>query len=117
MTNKKFKIYVAGKLNDMAVGYIQNAHRMIQWAEYVRKAGFSVYVPAYDFLGGLVCGNWFYEDYFDNSQPWLEAADALFLVPGYEGSNGTKKEIERAKACGVPVFKDIEDMINYFRIR
>ncbi len=102
------RVYVAGKLNDDACGYIKNVHRMIIWAEKVRKLGFAVFVPGLDFLQGVVFGNWEYADYFDNSQPWLDASDAVFLVPGWEQSKGTAREIERAKSKNIPVYTDLD---------
>jgi hypothetical protein len=84
------KIYIAGKLNDTAVGYIKNCHKMIKTAKEVRSAGFSVYVPCIDFLEGLVDGGFEYNDYFDNSQPWLLASDAVFLTPGWGSSEELK---------------------------
>jgi len=105
------RVYIAGKLNDDACGYIKNVHRMIMWAEKVRKLGYAVFVPGIDFLQGVIFGDWEYKDYFNNSQPWLDASDAIFLVPGWETSEGTKREIERAKANGIPVYSDI-DMLN-----
>lgn len=114
--DRKIRVYVAGKLNDMACGYIQNTHKMIKVAEEVHKAGFAVYIPCIDFLTGVVIGNFTYKDYFDNSQPWLDVSDAIFLVPGWETSKGTKKEISRAKAQGIPVFTNLEQMKGYFRI-
>ena len=105
------RVYVAGKLNDDACGYITNVHQMIVWAEKVRKLGFAVFVPGLDFLQGVVFGNWIYSDYFNNSQSWLDVSDAVFLVPGWETSSGTKREIKRAKANGIPVYSDL-DMLN-----
>lgn len=102
------RIYVAGKLNDDACGYIKNVHRMIIWAEKVRKLGFAVFVPGLDFLQGVVFGDWNYQDYFDNSQSWLDVADAIFLVPGWEVSSGTKREIERANQRNIPVYFDLD---------
>ena len=104
-------VYVAGPLNAGAVGYIKNIHRMVMWAEKVRKAGFSVYIPGIDFLAGVIHGDWEYEDYFNNSQPWLERADAIFVIPDYEESKGTLREIERAANLSIPVFYDIEKLI------
>lgn len=109
-----YKVYVAGKLNAIACDYIQNVHRMIKWARKIRATGFAVYVPAIDLLEGLVDGHFQYEDYFNNSQPWLMAADAVFLVPGWQSSKGTKEEIETAKMCGIPVFDELPKMIRYF---
>jgi len=108
------RVYVAGKLNADAVGYIQNMHRMIRTAKEVRDEGFAVYVPCNDFLEGLVDGEFDYKDYFDNSQPWLLASQAVFLVPGWEDSKGTAREIELAKSKKIPVFDDLEQMVDFF---
>lgn len=105
------RVYIAGKLNSDAVGYIKNIHNMIYWAEKVRRAGFSVYIPAIDFIVGIVKGDLEYSDFFDNSQPWLLASDAVFLVPGWETSEGTKREIDTAHKNNIPVFKDINELI------
>jgi hypothetical protein len=70
----------------------------------------SVYVPCNDFLEGLVDGNFTYEDYFKNSQPWLLASDFVFVCPGWESSKGTKKEIELAGTNGIPIFFDFETL-------
>lgn len=109
------RIYVAGKLNDDACGYIKNLHTMIQTAEKVRKAGFAVFVPGIDFLHSLVFGNWEYDDYFDNSQPWLLASDGVFLCDNWKDSKGTAREIELAKKHDIPVFYcDLQELKNYF---
>jgi len=105
------RVYIAGKLNDEACGYIKNIHNMIMCGEKVRKLGFAVFVPGLDFLQGLVFGNWEYSDYFDNSQPWLDTADAVFLTPGWKTSSGTKREIERAKSRNIPVFSDLDLLV------
>jgi hypothetical protein len=108
------RIYVAGKLNDMAVNYLQNVSRMMKTAEEVRKVGYSVFVPCIDLLMGIMFGDYDYPDYFNNSQPWIEVADGIFLVPGWETSEGTKKEIELAKSRGIPCFENIDVMDDYF---
>ena len=108
------RIYIGGKLNDDAVGYIKNLHRMILNAEKVRKAGFAVFIPGLDFLVGLVLGNLDYKDYFENSQPWLDVADAVFVCPGSKQSKGTQKEIGRAKGKHIPVFYSADKLWRYF---
>ena len=107
------RVYIAGKLNDMAVDYIKNLHRMFKTAEDVRKLGFAVFVPGMDLLLGMQFGNWEYKDYFENSQPWLLASDIVFVSPNSETSHGTQREIETAKAHGIPVIYDIELMKKY----
>jgi hypothetical protein len=111
----KKKVYVAGKLNADAVGYIKNCHRMIKVARKARNAGYAVYVPCNDFLEGLVDGNFEYEEYFNNSQPWLEASDAILLVPGWETSSGTQKELATAIYNSIPAFLNIESMDKWFK--
>ena len=111
------RIYIAGKLNDLAVDYLLNVHKMMVTAEEVRKAGYSIYVPAIDLLMGIAFGYTKYEDYFNNSQPWLEASDAVFLTPGWETSKGTEKEIKTALEKKIPVFDNLTEMNNYFLVK
>ncbi|MCX8193868.1 MAG: DUF4406 domain-containing protein [Candidatus Pacearchaeota archaeon] len=110
---KKYRVYIAGKLNSMAVDYIKNVHAMLKEAEKVRKAGFSVYVPCLDFLIGVYAGDYNYKDYFENSISWLEASDAVYACGNWKDSNGAKKEIERANELGIPVFYDLENLVNW----
>jgi hypothetical protein len=110
MEEKTLKCYVAGKLNADAVGYIQNMHIMIKAARDLRGLGVSVYVPCNDFLEGLVDGHFGYTDYFNNSQPWLEASDFLFVCSNWEESSGTRKEVELARALGKPIFFNLETL-------
>ena len=114
------KVYIAGKLNDMACDYIKNVHGMIKAAEEVRKAGFSVFIPGIDLLCGIVNGNWTYTDYFNNSQPWLDVSDAIYVrSKNWKSSSGTIREIKRAAKQNIPVFykhkNGLEKMIEYFK--
>ncbi len=111
----KYKIYVAGPLNAMAVDYLNNVSNMMNEAEHLRRLGFSIYVPAIDLLMGIKFGYTSYNDYFDNSQPWLKAADALYLCKGWENSKGTKAEMETAMANGIPVFDNPDQLVEHFQ--
>lgn len=104
------RIYVAGKLSDGHIEYVKHLHRMLIWAEKIRKLGFAVFIPGLDFLSGVVIGDLNYSDYFNGSQPWLDVSDAVFLVPGWESSEGTKKEIERATKQGIPLYRELETL-------
>ena len=110
----KYKIYVAGPLNAMAVDYLNNVSNMMNEAEHLRRLGFSIYVPAIDLLMGIKFGYTDYHDYFDNSQPWLLAADAVYLCTGWENSKGTKAEMETAMANGIPVFDNPDQLVKHF---
>lgn len=107
------RVYIAGALNGMACDYIQNLHRMIIWANKIRKLGCSTFVPGMDFLAGLVHGDWIYQDYFTNNQPWLEVSEAMFVVLGWEKSVGTSKEIKLAHQHNIPVLYTIEEVQNW----
>jgi len=104
------KIYCAGKLNDHAVGYIKNLHRMITAANKIQRLGYSVYVPCLDILCGIVDGKMEYHDYFENNLPWLESSDAIYVCEGYESSKGTLAEIAHAEELGIPVYYSVEEL-------
>lgn len=106
------KIYIAGKLNDMATGYLKNVHAMITAANIIRKAGFSVYIPCLDFVSGIVDGEMEYADYFENNMPWLDVCDCLYVLPSYKDSQGTRIEIQRAIELGKPVYYSIDYLIS-----
>lgn len=41
------------------------------------------------------------------SMEFVRCSDAIYVVPGYENSQGTLAEIEEAKKFGIPVFYDM----------
>jgi len=83
----------------------------MQAADELRILGYSVYVPCLDLLMGLAVRNeWNYEDYFGNSQPWLMAADAVYLCPGWEDSKGTRREKALADQLGIPTFTSTREL-------
>jgi len=100
---EKVRVYIAGKLNDMTVGYLKNLSNMMEWAEKIRKLGFSVFVPGLDMFMGIKYGDWDYDDYFYNNLPWLIVSDVLFVIPGWGKSSGVKKEIDIADKYDIPI--------------
>ncbi len=104
------RVYVAGKLNGPACEYIQNMHKMIKYGVAIKNMGFSIFVPCLDILLGIFAGSFTYEDFFKNNVTWLEVADILFVLPGWETSPGTKKEIEVARGFGIPVVFTLVDL-------
>lgn len=112
----KFKVYLAGPLNAPdAVGYIKNLHNMANKGSGLIKAGYSVFIPGVDFLAGVVDGDWSYEDYFDNSQPWLLSSHVVYLMPGWQNSKGAVKELALANDNGIPVVDSDKDLEYYAR--
>jgi hypothetical protein len=108
------RVYVAGKLNDMACDYITNVHILSKCAGELRRQGFSVFTPSNDLIEGLISGMMTYQDYFQNNLEWIEVSDAIFVCPyRYKESKGVLKEVEYAKTHNVPVFYDMDALIMY----
>lgn len=63
------------------------------------------------------------QDFLDGDIELLDRCDALYAIRGWEQSSGAKKEVEFAKANGMPVFfsestyflQDMTDFIRYFK--
>ena len=106
----KYKAYIAGALNADAVGYIKNMHNMIMWSERVRKLGVAVFVPCLDIVSAMIFGDWEYNDFFDNSQPWMLSADFCFICPNWENSSGTKSELRSCVNATIPVYFSIHHL-------
>lgn len=47
----------------------------------------------------------------------LLKSDCVFLVPGWENSGGTKREIEIAKQRGIPIFSNIDELNSWNKQR
>jgi guanylate kinase len=105
-------IYVAGKLNSKSAPYLRNVHKMVKYAEKIRKLGFCVVVPGNDLIHGIICGEHEYSDYFNNIEI-MKRCDALALVDNWKESEGTKREIKEAKEQGLPVLKTFGDVLRY----
>lgn len=109
--------YIAGALNDMANPYLKNVHRMLIWAEKIRKLGYAVFIPGIDLLLAITIGTLSYNQVFNNSQPFLARSDIVFVVPGYEKSKGTARELNLAQKCGIPIFVGEEGYENLKKIK
>ena len=48
------------------------------------------------------------EDYYNYSITWLEASDAVWVLPNSEHSKGTQAEVKRAIELGIPVYHSLE---------
>lgn len=97
-------IYIAGPLNSDAPGYIQNLNNMAQKSIDIRRLGCATICPGNDFIEGLVCGTFNYEDYTKNTLEIMKHCDAVYVMENSHNSKGVKKEIEEAKKHGIPVF-------------
>lgn len=109
-------VYVAGKLNDDACGYIKNLAEMLDASCEIKLNKYAATIcPGNDFLEGLWCGTMEYEDYTWNSLEQLKRCDAVYVLPGSENSNGVQKEIEEATKRGIPMFYQPQDSTKFYR--
>lgn len=105
------RVYVAGAYSaDNVTGVMRNMRHGIALAVQVMKAGFAPFAPWLDFQYGLM-QEFGIKEYQAASMAWLEVSDAMIVQPiGAQTSNGTIREILRAKELGIPVFYSIHDL-------
>ena len=111
------RIYIAGALSskentnrnpsEVVIDYLANVSKMCKVASQVREAGHYPFVPALDLLLGAVNGNWVEADYRGIGMAFLEVCDAVLVI---SDSWGVRKEIERARELGIPVYFDMGDL-------
>lgn len=110
ISERKIRVYIAGPLTADIPTYIKNVHKMMEYAEKLRKGGYAVYIPCLDLLQGVVWGDYEFEDYYDNSLAFLEVCDIVFVCPGWESSKGTRNEINHADELGIKVVYSIAEL-------
>ena len=113
------RIYVAGAYSsNNVIGVLDNIRIGLRASVEVFLAGYSPFVPWFDFLFQLMLRpgeTLTVQDYYRYSMAWLEVAHAVLVVPGWENSKGTIAEINRAKELNIPIFYSMEDMKNHFK--
>ena len=116
------RVYVAGALSGKELDYLENCRLMMEMGYKLFRSGlYAPFVPAFDMhfalmkrIGDLPIA---VKEYYDYSMAWLEASQALLVLPNWENSKGTILEIARAKELNIPVFYSYEDMDEYFEHR
>lgn len=106
--NLKPMIYVAGPIS--TGGDIPgNAHHGIVTAEALRKIGFVTFSPHLSVLTEIVCGSASWEGWLEYDEQIILRCDALFRMEG--DSRGGDREEAFAQQVGIPVFKDVADLV------
>jgi hypothetical protein len=116
------RIYIAGAISPTSknrhpvLEYCGNVASFLATGTALYRRGFAPYIPALDMLIAIWgWGNFKPEDFYETSLAYLAAADAMLVLPDYENSIGTKKELEYAKEHAIPIFYDVDDLIEYFK--
>ena len=111
------RIYVAGAYSAPdVVAALDNIRRGIRLATEVLLAGYAPFCPWLDCQYQLMLKDGerlTVDDYYNYSLAWLEASDAVIIVPErLEQSEGTLRELIRARELGLPVYSSMEELRN-----
>lgn len=100
------RAYIAGPYSGADIIIILgNIRQGINKAAQLMREGYAVFCPFLDFLIALMPGKQISKEaYQSNSMAWVECCDVMYVLPGWESSNGTKREIARAQELGIPIF-------------
>jgi len=117
----KKKIYVAGAIeSNSIITSLENLRRGQRSSFLIMQMGFIPFCPFIDFL-------FFFQVRPENnekitkemiqeySMEWLKVCDAVYLVPGWEESEGTQKEIRVADELGIPVIENMKTLKDYWK--
>jgi len=112
-TTDMVRVYVAGPYSGPdVITILDNMRRGLRVSHQVLKHGFAPFAPWLDYLFSLI-GETTLEEYYAYSIAWLKVSDCVLLVPGWETSKGTKKELEIASELGLPVFESIDELLEW----
>lgn len=110
----KKRVYIAGPYR------AENAWEIEQ---NIRSAERSI-LPIAQAGGNPLCPHSMFR-YFQGAMPdefwlsstleWLEACDAIYMGPGWRTSNGSRAEENRALDIGIPVFYELDSLLDWLR--
>lgn len=104
--NMRKRIYVAGKFTDDDIlDIFENMRLGTKYCSWLFSQGYAPFCPWLDHAYILVGKRNEYKvsEFYDYSLAWLAVSDEVKVLPNWEGSKGTKKEIEVAKELNIPV--------------
>jgi Domain of unknown function (DUF4406) len=104
------RIYVAGPYTqgDVAVN-VRNAYAA---ANHLADLGFAPFVPHSTHFWHILFPRP-YEFWLELDCQFLPSCEAVLRLPG--PSNGADKEVNLARTIGIPVFTDINELVNHFK--
>ena len=109
------RIYVAGAYSsDNVLGVLTNMRKGMRKATEIFLKGYAPFCPWLDYHYTLMLQGdeqLTVPNYYEYSLAWMEVADAVLLVEGWENSKGTLAEIKRAEELGIPVFYPHEEEV------
>jgi len=112
------KVYVAGPYRCSGKCGVDLDHMRtgLNMGMDVLLAGYSAFIPWFDFLMKLVGrGAEIETKHFQAyCMEWLKVSDIVLVLPGWSQSSGTKAEIAVAEELGIPVVYSFEELSEKF---
>ena len=109
-------IYIAGKYSGDVNANIAEARK---WAIKLWEAGHAVICPHLNTAHMEIDCKATYEDFLRGDFVMIARCDAVFMLPGWEQSDGAKQEHKHAWTNGIPVIysdlTDVEDIEKYVK--
>jgi len=108
------RIYIAGSITPVnkkenpVLEYGKNFMKFLDAARRLARYGYAPFVPIFDFpLSVYGSEELDVDTFYEISLSYLTACEAVLLLPGWENSKGTKRELQVASKSGIPVYIDM----------
>jgi hypothetical protein len=111
------RVYVAGAYSaNNVITIFDNMREGMRASLEVFRAGFAPFCPWLDFHYNLMLRGdekLTVPDFYEYSIAWLDVSDAMYVHPNSDWRNsvGTLAEIKRAKQMAIPVYYDLDKLI------
>jgi len=106
-------LYVAGPYSaDNVLDVLNNIRRGQRAATEALLAGFAPFCPWLDFHFQLMLRDneqLQVEHYYAYSMAWLRVSDGVWIIEGWENSEGASAEVAEARRLGIPIFESLEE--------
>ena len=114
------RVYVAGPYSaDNVIDVLKNIGHGEKMCARLFELGFAPFCPWHDktYVMDLPSNNFTVEQFYEFSLAWLEVSDAVYLIPGWQKSKGTLREVEFARERNIPIFEDIISLMKWSKNR
>lgn len=108
------RVYVAGPYSaDNVLSVLKNIGYGEKVCADLFGMGFAPFCPWHDksYVMDRFDVDFTIEQFYDYSMVWLEVSDCVLVLRGWESSEGTLAEIQRAKELGIPIYYSIDELI------
>jgi hypothetical protein len=108
------RVYVAGAYNaNNVISVLDNMRKGMRASLDILLLGYAPFCPWLDYHFQLMLREnekLTVDDYYKYSIAWLEVAETVYVIPGYQNSKGTAAEIKRAKELNIPIYFDLMEL-------